>query len=77
MNTFKIQGIVKKDTHKSEFLIEINGFYLYKSVTGLNLKEDIIDYTIGHNNGNEFGRFSNLESAIRQFNSVYAHYNQK
>lgn len=68
---------VKAGTVESQFLLEVNGFYLYKSVTGYDLKTDVIDYTIGDNKGNEYGRFANLESAVRGFNEVLAYYSSK
>lgn len=68
-------GLVKAGTVKSEFLIKTNGLYLYKSVTAYDIKHDVIDYTIADEDGNEFGRFAKLESAVISFNSVLAYYN--
>ena len=74
--TTSTTDLVKAGTVKSKFIINVNGFYIYKSVTAYDRLNDVIDYVIAHENGNEFDRFANLESAIISFNSILEHYNK-
>ena len=59
---------VAKNTVKSEILIKNANGYIYKSVTAYDNKTDVIQYTVSGNNGDEFGRFDNLETALKVYN---------
>jgi len=59
---------VLKNTVKSEFLIKSENAYIYKSVTPFDNKHDKIDFCVSGTNGDEFGRFKNLENALKVYN---------
>jgi hypothetical protein len=49
-------------------LIKNENGYIYKSVTAYDNKTDIIQYTVSGSKGDEFGRFDNLETALKVYN---------
>jgi hypothetical protein len=57
-----------RNTVKAEFLIKSENAYIYKSVTPFDYKYDKVNYTVGGTNGDEFGRFQNLENALKVYN---------
>jgi hypothetical protein len=63
-------NLVKSGTVESKFILNINGLYIYRSATAYDYKNDLVDFTIGNENGDEFGRFETLESALLEFNRI-------
>jgi hypothetical protein len=63
-------NLVKIGTVKSKFILEVNGLYIYRSATAYDYVNDLIDFTIANNNGDEFGRFDSLELALEKFNEI-------
>jgi hypothetical protein len=70
-------GLVKAGTVESKIILEVGDFYIYKSVTAYDRKNDLIDYVINSKKGDTLDRFASLESAVNSFNSILAYYSNK
>jgi hypothetical protein len=60
-----------KNTIEAKILIETSKGYIYKSVTPYDDKFDNVEYSVSGKNGDEFGRFENLENALIVFNETF------
>lgn len=59
--------LIKKDTEKTEFILECNSHHLYKSVTPYDDYNDNVDFVVEKIDGDIIERFSNLKDATTQY----------